>query len=386
MTRMIRALAAGAAAILTIGSAGLGWFIARRLTDPATQRRYDLVVRGVEVYGDRQIFVLDRTRQTEAVGIYSLMFAHGGWVQLDDEILDRGPDRIGRPVTRAAPGFFPRVGDRGSWSGIYFASTPKAGLAAQDVVIDTPVGGAPAWLVKGDHDCSTWAIHIHGLGSPRAGTLRGVQVASALGYTSLVISYRNDGEGPRTRLGRSGLGFLEVDDAEAALQYAINHGARRIVLFGWSMGAMIALQLADRARRRGTIVGLVLDSPVLDWQATTRANCARNGLPKVAAHLATPWLTIRPLSRVIGLPTSIPLHNSWIVRANQLVVPTLILHGSEDDSTPVNESEALRALRPDVVELETFNAGHTMLWNSDPERWRSTASTWLSAHIPSTED
>lgn len=383
---MMRALAAGAAAILGVGSAGLGWFIARRLTDPATQRRYNLVVRGVEVDGDRQIIVLDRTRQTEAVGIYSLVFAHRGWVQLDDEILDRGPDRIGRPVTRVAPGFSPQVGEPGSWSGIYFASAVDAGLVAQDVAIDTPVGGAPAWLVIGDHDCSTWAIHIHGLGSPRAGTLRGVQVASALGYTSLVISYRNDGEGPRTGRGRSGLGFLEVDDAEAALDYAIRHGARQIVLFGWSMGAMIALQLADRARSRRIIVGLVLDSPVLDWRATIRANCVRSGLPKVAAHLATPWLTIRPLSRVIGLPTSIPIHTSWSVRANRLVVPTLILHGSEDDSTPVNESEALRALRPDIVELETFNAGHTMSWNSDPERWRSIASTWLSAHIASTED
>lgn len=385
MTRMMRALAAGAAAILAIGSAGLGWLIARRLTDPAVQRRYNLVVRGVEVDSDREVVVLDRTRQTEAAGIYGVLFARGGWVQLGDEILHRGPDRIGRPVIRVAPGFFPQVGERGSWSGIYFASNADAGLVAQDVVIDTPVGGAPAWLVKGDLDCSTWAIHIHGLGSPRAGTLRGVQVASDLGYTSLVISYRNDGAGPHTGRGRSGLGFLEVDDAEAALHFAIRHGARQVVLFGWSMGAMIALQLAERACHRRIIVGLVLDSPVLDWRATIRANCVRSGLPAAAGHLASPWLTIRPLSRVVGLPTSIPLHTSWSARAN-LVVPALVLHGTEDDSTPVSESEALRACRPDIVELETFNGGHTMSWNSDPERWQSTVSTWLSAHVVSTED
>lgn len=383
---MMRTLAAGAAAILAMGSAGLGWLIARRLTDPALQRRYSLVVRGVEVDGDRQVIVLDRTRQTEAVGIYGLLFAQGGWVQLDDEILDRGPNRIGRSVTRVAPGFFPLVGERGSWSGIYFASAVDAGLVSQDVVIGTPVGDAPAWLIKGDHDCSTWAIHIHGMGSPRAGTLRGVQVASALGYTSLVISYRNDGEGPRTKRGRSGLGYLEVDDAEAALHYAINHGARQIVLFGWSMGAMIALQLAERARNRRIIVGLIMDSPVLDWRTTIRANCVRSGLPEAAAPLATPWLTSRPLSRVIGLPTSIPLQTGWSARANRLVVPALILHGTEDDSTPISESEALRARRPDIVQLETFNAGHTVSWNSDPERWRSTVSMWLSAHIASTED
>ncbi|MGP5054972.1 hypothetical protein ACTXJ3_07745 [Brachybacterium paraconglomeratum] len=29
------------------------------------------------------------------------------------------------------------------------------------------------------------------------------------------------------------------------------------------------------------------------------------------------------------------------------------------------------------VTLELFEADHTMTWNSDPKRWRSTVKSWL---------
>ena len=161
---------------------------------------------------------------------------------------------------------------------------------ADDVGISTPSGIAPAWLIDGNGEHSTtWAIHIHGLGSPRAGTLRGVQVATEQGHTSLVVSYRNDGEGPRTGTGRSILGATEADDVDAAIQYAIDHGARQIVLFGWSMGAQVRTPTRRTGRSTGrSIKPLVLESPVLDWVATIKANCARAGLPAAAGLLALP--------------------------------------------------------------------------------------------------
>ncbi|WP_228721055.1 alpha/beta fold hydrolase [Arthrobacter sp. 260] len=378
---MKRLLAAGAV-LLTACGLGLGWGIARRLTASAGLRKFDLVVRDVERDGDGCLIVLDRTRQTVADGIYNLWFQNGGWVQLSAEVLDRGRGRIERPVTSASAGFALAAGDRTSWSGIYFASPTDAGLSAREVAVDTAVGSAPAWLVEGESDRSTWAIHVHGLGSTRAGTLRGVRVASDLGYTSLIITYRNDGEGPKAGSGRSSLGFTEVEDAEAAVHYAIQHGAHRIILFGWSMGAAIALQLVDRARYHGIIVGVVLESPVLDWVAVINANCIRSGLPAASGILAIPWLTLPSLSRMTGLPTAIPLRDlDWVARAAELAVPMLIIHGTLDDSAPIRVSQAVRDLRPDLVEFEAFTAGHTLSWNSDPERWQSTVTAWLLAHV-----
>lgn len=378
----MKPLIVAGAALLTVGGLGLGWTIARRLTAPVGPRDFDLTVRDVEVDGDRRLLILDRTRETVARGVYNLWFETGDWVRVADEVLDRGSGQIARVVTDAMHDFLPSAGDRFSWSGIYFANPADAGLSAREISINTPAGAASAWLIQGDEDRSTWAIHIHGLGSNRRGTLRGVQVAAEMGYTSLVICYRNDGEGPRLGAGRSTLGFTEGEDAEAAVDYAVQNGAQRIVLFGWSMGAAIALRVASRTRERGVIVGLVLDSPVLNWIDVIKTNCARSGLPAVAGHLATPWLTLGPLARMVGLSGGIPLRAlDWVQRAEELTVPMLILHGARDDSAPISVSEALRDRRPDLVQLESFDAGHTLAWNSAPERWRSAVGSWLANRI-----
>ena len=370
----------GALAAVASSALGLGLVIARRLTAPPRSRRFDLAIRGVEQDGDRQAIVLDRTDQTNSPGVFTLLFPGGGWLQLSSEVLDRGPGRVARIITGAAPAFTPSTGVRASWSGIYFMTPADGGLSAHDVGISTPLGIAPAWLIDGNGEqAMTWAIHIHGLGSPRAGALRGVQVTAEKGYTSLVVTYRNDGEGPRRGTGRSTLGATEVDDVDAAIQYAIDQGAGQVVLFGWSMGAQVALQLGARPRYGRLIAGLVLESPVLDWVATIEANCARAGLPAAAGLLALPWLASPLLVRAVGLPGTTPLGDlDWIARARELAVPTLILHGANDGSAPSAVSRELAALRPDLVQLEIFDADHTMTWNSDRERWRSTVAAWLS--------
>ncbi len=375
---MKRAITLGAG-LLTASALGTGWAIARRLTAPAGPRIFDLTIHHIEHDDDgTQRVVLDRTDQTTGNGIYNLWIERGGWAQLSREVTDRGRGRIARTVTGTSPGLRLRVGDRASWSGIYYATPAGAGLNARDITITSPAGPCPAWRIDGDS--STWAIHIHGLGSTRAGTLRGVQVATDLGYTSLVVTYRNTTEGPHLGTGRSTLGYTETADVDETIGYAVRRGAQRIVLFGWSMGAAIALQLAARPRHDGLITALVLDSPVLDWTETIKANCARSGLPTTAGHLAVPWLTIGPFARLLGLPEPIPLRRfDWIARAALFATPALVLHGTRDSSAPIRLSQELRDMRPDLVTLETFDADHTLAWNSNPERWRAVVSGWLTS-------
>ncbi len=366
--------------LITASALGAGWTISRRLTAPAGPRVFDLTIRDIEHDSGSQRVVLDRTPQTAADGIYNLWIEGGGWAQLSAEVADRGSDRIARTVVGTSPGLTLVADDRASWSGIYYATPADAGLNARDITITTPAGPCPAWRIDGDP--STWAIHIHGLGSSRAGTLRGVQVATELGYTSLVVTYRNTAEGPRVGTGRSTLGHTESADVDEAIGYAVRRGAERIVLFGWSMGAAIALQLAARPRHDGVITALVLDSPVLDWTETIKANCARTGLPAAAGLLAIPWLTTGPLAHMLGLPEPTPLRQfDWTTRAADLATPTLILHGTRDSSAPIRLPQALRDQRPDLVTLETFDADHTLAWNSDPERWRSAVTAWLRGQL-----
>lgn len=373
----------GAAALFAVsGAALMGWLIARKLTAPVSGRKYRLTIQAVESQRDSLVVVLDRTRDTTQPGIFNFWFESGGWVQVSREILDRGPAQIARVVTGVSEGLTPRAGDRVSWSGIYYATPGDAGLKARDVMITAPSGPAPAWRIDGN--TSTWAIHVHGLGSTRAGTLRGVQVATDLGYTSLVVSYRNDGEGPRIGNGRSTLGLTEADDVDAAIGYATRRGAEKIVLFGWSMGATIALHLAHRRPYRGPIVALVLDSPVLDWADVVNANCKRAGLTDHAGTLAIPWLTTQPFARLLGLPCPLPLDEmNWVKRAHDLETPTLILHGTQDDSVPISAARSIQRQRPNLVTLESFEAGHTLNWNIEPARWRDTVTKWLTEKVGS---
>lgn len=363
--------------LLTASALGAGWTIARRLTAPATGRTFDLTIHDIEHDDDyTQRIVLDRTDQTTTHGIYNVWLESGGWVRLGTEVRDRSNARIARTITAMSPGLELTVGDRASWSGVFYATPTDAGLDAHDITITTAAGPCPAWRIDGDS--TTWAIHIHGLGSTRAGTLRGVQVATELGHTSLVATYRNTLEGPRVGNGRSTLGRTETADVAEAIGYAVRQGAQRIVLFGWSMGAAIALQLAAQPRYDGLIAALVLDSPVLDWTETIKANCARSGLPASSGLLAVPWLSAGLLASMVGLPAPVPLRQfDWIAHAVEITTRTLILHGTRDSSAPIRLSQALRDQRPDLVKLEAFDADHTLPWNSDPERWISVVARWV---------
>ncbi len=364
------------------GAATLGFVIARKLTAPLVGRDYNLTIRDIVQHEGHDALVLDLTSATAAPGIYNLWLEDGGWVRLGP-VVAQDAGTVTRLLESADPEDTLRPGRRASWSGIYYRDPADAGLQAEDVIVETTVGPAPAWLIRPTGNTTNdWAIHIHGLASPRAGMLRGVQVAADAGLTSLVVTYRNDGEGPAVGSGRSTLGATETEDVRAAVKFAIARGAERIVLFGWSMGGAIALQLAADDEFDGFISRLILDSPVLDWHATISANCARAGLPPRAGMLTRPWLRWRALARVVGLRSALPLDRyDWITRAKTLSVPTLILHGTEDTSSPPAVARRLVQLRPDLVELEAFRADHTMGWNTEPMRWAHLVGAWLAAPL-----
>ncbi|MEI2276072.1 S9 family peptidase [Paenarthrobacter ilicis] len=139
------------------------------------------------------------------------------------------------------------------------------------------------------------------MGGKRAGTLRGIPVARRLGLTSLVVSFRNDGDAPPSYDGRYNLGQGEWRDVDAGINYAISNGAERIVLFGWSLGASIALQTAALSPNSPRVAGMVLDAPVFDWRTTLAANAKAAGLLRPIVHLGFTILGSKALRWVTGL-------------------------------------------------------------------------------------
>ena len=90
-------------------------------------------------------------------------------------------------------------------------------------------------------------------------------------------------------------------------------------------------------------------------------------------------LTARVIATAILAQNSAPLAGT--ARTADLSTPTLILHGVQDDSVPIQLSQALRDARPELVELEAFDAAHTLSWNTDPDRWQATVTSWLRARV-----
>lgn len=266
-------------------------------------------------------------------------------------------------------------GTTGYWSGYAYPSPSTVGLIADDVILPGP---APAWLIRG-RNSGRWVIHIHGLGGRRATGVRTTPLFDRLGLTQLLISYRGDGDAPATLDGRHHLGHTEMDDVEAALDYAAANGATSIILSGWSMGAAMALAAAHTAQHRHLVSGLILTAPVLSWRRTLAFNTSAARLPAFLADLAL-WILRSPLHGLAGTGEPLDLRPLDLTQAMP-EVPVLILHSEADTSTPINISAAYAARFPNQVQLVRFPAGrHTQEWNADPRLWEDSVEEWLSAH------
>jgi uncharacterized protein len=112
------------------------------------------------------------------------------------------------------------------------------GLPFRTVGVPDPLGPMPAWLIPTAPGAppatrKTWAIVVHGHNDNRQNDLRIAPTLRQAGLTSLLISYRNDLGAPESPDGLYHLGQTEWIDLQAAVRYALAHGAHRVVLVGY---------------------------------------------------------------------------------------------------------------------------------------------------------
>ncbi|NUP40121.1 MAG: hypothetical protein HOY76_24680, partial [Streptomyces sp.] len=148
---------------------------------------------------------------------------------------------------------------------------PRVALGLDFTEVDVPgeLGPLPAWYLPGAR--TTWVISVHGLGTTREHAMNVLPTLHHQRLTQLVLAYRGDTGAPRPADGIGHLGRTEWRDLDAAMRYAVEYGAERLVLLGWSVGATMALHAQRLSAVRDRVAGLVLDSPVLDWRATVTA-------------------------------------------------------------------------------------------------------------------
>lgn len=367
---LIASVAAAAAAVSVI--------VARTVIIPPSRRTDDIGIVSLDLANST--VVLTSTADSRLPGEYSFWFSGDtGHVRVGD-IIRQDANTVTRSIE--APDF----GDleharRGRFNGWFYLSPGDLGLPYEDVKIATPLGDAPAWVVPAaTPDLTRWMIGVHGRGVRRQEALRGIIPFRAAGFASLIVSYRNDGDAPRSDDYRYALGDREWLDVEAAMRYALAHGAEEIVLMGWSMGGATVLQALTRSVFGDKVIGVVLESPVVDWIATLDFQVELRRLPTVIRIGVLTLFKHHWGGIFTGLAEPLDLERlDFVTRAQELDRPVLILHSDDDGFVPSTASRALAVARPDIVSYEEFRvARHTKLWNSDRAKWEGAISRWIA--------
>jgi uncharacterized protein len=368
--------AAGVVVAGAVAAAGLASVMARKVITPPRVREEDI---RILAYTERAI-TLSATEDSLTPGRYGLWFTGDtGYLRMG-AILSSDGETVTRELLSVAFGNL-AAARRGRLSGWFHLHPSELGVPVEDVQIQAPVGLAPAWLVPAENATDNWVIQVHGRAVTRAEGIRAIPVFRAAGYTTLLVSYRNDGVAPDTADRRYALGSTEWRDVEAAIDYAVDRGAKNIVLMGWSMGGATSLQTSMLSRHRDRFRGLVLESPAVDWYTILDFHAAQQRVPYPVRIAALRLLSSRWGKPFTGQAEPIDLDSLNIVRrAHELTLPTLLMHSADDGYVPADAARELALLRPDLVQYDEWTvARHAKLWNYDPERFDRLLTEWLAS-------
>jgi pimeloyl-ACP methyl ester carboxylesterase len=348
--------------VLVLAFAGATWYVSNLLIDAMSIQDYsDDLPDSVVAVDDQSISLemdLDPATDARSGGVAGVRFGPS-----DDDYVQAGAvtEVDGTTVTRsvtAVVGELPRAGSPARVEYDYYPQNPKVALDLDftEVQIDTPLGPSPAWFVPADGN--TWAVFSHGRGATRQEGLRMLATSHELGMPTLLITFRDDLVG-QAEDGISNFGLTEWEDLEAAVQYALGNGAEDVVLLSASTGGAISLAFLENSTLADAVTAMVFDAPVTSFGQTVDLGAAEMGIPGPLVA-AGKWLT----EQRVAIDFT---ETDYVSRVDGLDVPTLIIHGTEDGTNPIEASEEFAANAPDgVVRLEEIDgAEHVWAWNTD---------------------
>lgn len=360
--------AAAATLTVTVAATAAGVVVAKKAIHPRPKR----TVTVVDV--DSASITVPSDEQTRCPGEYRVYFRDGQHSILVGDVLDDDGRHVRRTIL-GEPVTVPAAEDKLVWSGYLLDTPASVSSSFQEVAITADGDTRKAWYfpVAG---ATTWAIHVHGIHSGRQAILRAVPDTLSAGMGSLVIGYRGDVEDGRGL--PATFGTDEWHDLDAAMRYAVDHGAQHLVLVGWSMGATIALHAAARSALRNRIDAMILVCPALDWFAALRAGASKAGFPGGLGSLGALTLTIPGLARLAGLRKAIPTR--WMRPTPPAGLPLLLLHSSGDRDVPLEVSKRFAATPGASATLvEIAPCPHGMELNREPELFHRSIASFLSS-------
>jgi len=169
------------------------------------------------------------------------------------------------------------------------------------------------------------------------------------GYGILIPNYRgSSGRGQRfASYGRGRLGIYDEPDIVAMVQYAITQGyadSDNLVAGGWSQGGHLAYLSAVRNGAHGfgwRFKGIIAGAGITDWEALILTSDLGYFQAQIAG--ASPWRSEKDDLRA---RSGSALWKFKRAAQENRIPPMLILHGQNDQRTPVTQAKGfVRAMR-----------------------------------------
>lgn len=314
--------------------------------------------------------VLSRSKVTLSPGVYGLEWPSGHAIV--EGVLSSDADTVTRRLRTLQGHLAP--GRKVDFENTVYKGDPRQalGLPFTNVAVPDELGPMPAWLIPARS--RTWAIVVHGINDNREGVLRIVPTLHADGLPSLLITYREDLGAPASPDGHHHMGLTEWRDLQSAARYALAHGARRLVLVGFSMGGAIVAQFMENSSLAHSVAGLILDAPALDWKAILSFNAKKMGLPSFFADPVEWAIDLRIKPNWASLDA--------LEHPGDFHLPILLFHGLEDEVVPISSSDTLAKELPSwVTYYRVPYAGHVESWNVDPALYAQRVSAFLAGRL-----
>jgi fermentation-respiration switch protein FrsA (DUF1100 family) len=210
------------------------------------------------------------------------------------------------------------------------------------------------WVLRTATDSQTrpWVLYLHGNASNIASRLNILHAEKlrALGLNVLVAEYRGFGgmDGTPTEAG------LEIDGRSAYdyLRRELHADPQRTIVYGWSLGSAVAVDLASHVDEAATIL---------------------EGAPASLVAIGARRYPYFPIRLLIRNPFE------SIRKIDKIGSPILFLHSPEDAVIPFEEGRRLYAAAPSPKQFVEVSGGHVYASEKDP-RFFPAVRAFLQAH------
>lgn len=358
----------------------VGWVFSGRVIVPqpyALMPEFDII--SVTPASDGQLSVTlpivpepAQHANTLVEGVYGLLW-QGGSARLGD-VLAQDATSVTRALGEVS-GSQPTAGAPARIDNFVYRTDPQAdlGIPFEDLRLAGPEGTLRAWFVPGDSGTAVLILHGRRRGE-LIETLRMIGPLHEQGLPTLALAYRNHDQSDPSSDGFYHYGADEWQDALVGVRELAARGADRVILYGLSMGGAVALETVKRwTGDLPELVGVILDSPLIDAYDVIELGAVKSGLPLPAQ------LTKLALF-VAGLRTGVDFTQLSQARtAATIPVPVMVIAGEADSTVPIAAVDRFTdAVRTPLTYLRLEGVEHVDAWNHDPQSYAQWLRTFIS--------